>query len=66
MMNTEEFEVLDIELEKQIRQQYVSNTIRAIKELVKIIMNLSDYGLNKVGERNLEFRIMQMHNQLSL
>ena len=63
MMNTEK---IDLELAKQIEQQYVLNKIKAIGELVEIILNPSDYGLNKVGERNLEFRIMQMHNQLPL
>lgn len=63
MMNTEQ---IDIELEKRIEQQYVFNTIKAIGELVEIILNPSDYGLSKIGERNLEFRIMQMHNQLPL
>ena len=63
MMNTEK---IDIELAKQIEQQYVMNKIKAIGELVEIILNPSDYGLNKVGERNLEFSIMQMHNQLPL
>ena len=55
MMNTEKFDM-----------QYVFNTIKAIGELVEIILNPSDYGLSKIGERNLELRIMQMHNQLPL
>ena len=69
MMNTEKFDIeeqIDIELSRQIEHQYALNTVKMIGELVEIILNPSDYGLSKVGERNLEFRIMQMHNQLPL
>ena len=73
MMNTEKFdirelveELLYMELAKQIEQQYVFNTLKMIQELVEIIMNPSDYALSEIGRRNLEFRIMQMHNQLPL
>ena len=71
MMNTEKNEelaeeLLDMKLAKQIEKQIVFHTIQAIGELVEIILNPSVYGLNETGRRNLEFRIMQMHNQLPL